>query len=197
MRQLVQEKENSEFKPVKLCLKIDLVSHSARSKGLVNKELLRRLFLWWDFHCRSCLPEVFLFWLVLKIIYIYIWEEMSWIQLNVHRKVKRKERYVWWFIFQCVLTLIFFWLQKYFLKVILNNLSFFSVRVVVGSWGYIMCLFIGLVFEFGLFLFQCRGLQNPQPKLQWIFHRRNKQKLKKEFMNIKKINNTTNSLVSR
>ena len=32
-----QEKENSEFKPVKLCLKIDLVSYPARAEGLVNR----------------------------------------------------------------------------------------------------------------------------------------------------------------
>ncbi len=31
--QLVQEKENSEFKPVKLRLKIDLVSYPARVEG--------------------------------------------------------------------------------------------------------------------------------------------------------------------
>ena len=37
VRQLVQEKENSEFKPVKLGLKIDLVSYPARAEGLVNK----------------------------------------------------------------------------------------------------------------------------------------------------------------
>ena len=36
MRQLVKEKENSEFKPVKLRLKIDLVSYPARAEGLVN-----------------------------------------------------------------------------------------------------------------------------------------------------------------
>ena len=34
--QLVYEKENSEFKPVKLRLKIDLVSYPARTEGLVN-----------------------------------------------------------------------------------------------------------------------------------------------------------------
>ena len=34
MRQLVYEKENSEFKPVKLRLKIDLVSYPARAEGL-------------------------------------------------------------------------------------------------------------------------------------------------------------------
>ena len=34
MRQLVWEKENSEFKPVKLHLKIDLVSYPARVEGL-------------------------------------------------------------------------------------------------------------------------------------------------------------------
>ncbi len=36
VRQLVEEKENSEFKPVKLCLKIDLVSYPARADVLVN-----------------------------------------------------------------------------------------------------------------------------------------------------------------
>ena len=36
MRQLVSEKENSEFKPVKLWLKIDLVSYPIRAEGLVN-----------------------------------------------------------------------------------------------------------------------------------------------------------------
>ena len=37
MRQLVSEKKNSEFKPVKLYLKIDLVSYPARAEGLVNR----------------------------------------------------------------------------------------------------------------------------------------------------------------
>ena len=32
--QFVEEIENSEFKPVKLCFKIDLVLHLARSQGL-------------------------------------------------------------------------------------------------------------------------------------------------------------------
>ena len=36
VRQLVQEKENSEFKPVKLRLEIDLVSYPTRTEGLVN-----------------------------------------------------------------------------------------------------------------------------------------------------------------
>ena len=36
MRQLVNEKENSEFKPVKLRLKIDLVSSPAWVEALVN-----------------------------------------------------------------------------------------------------------------------------------------------------------------
>ena len=36
VRQLVKQKENSEFKPVKLRLKIDLVSYPARAEGLVN-----------------------------------------------------------------------------------------------------------------------------------------------------------------
>ena len=34
--QLVYEKENSEFKPVKLRLRIDLVSYPARAEGLLN-----------------------------------------------------------------------------------------------------------------------------------------------------------------
>ena len=36
VRQPVLEKENSEFKSVKLCLRIDLVSHPARVEGSVN-----------------------------------------------------------------------------------------------------------------------------------------------------------------
>ena len=36
MRQLVQEMENTEFKPVKLRLKIDLVLYPARAEGLIN-----------------------------------------------------------------------------------------------------------------------------------------------------------------
>ena len=35
-RMKTHEKENSEFKPVKLRLKFDLVSHPARAEGLVN-----------------------------------------------------------------------------------------------------------------------------------------------------------------
>ena len=34
VRQEDLEKENSEFKPVLLCLKIDFVSHSAHRRGL-------------------------------------------------------------------------------------------------------------------------------------------------------------------
>ena len=34
MRQLVEEKENSELKPVKLRIKIDLVSYPARAEGV-------------------------------------------------------------------------------------------------------------------------------------------------------------------
>ena len=37
VRQLVWEKENSEFKPVKLRLKIDLASYPARAEGLGKK----------------------------------------------------------------------------------------------------------------------------------------------------------------
>ena len=47
VRQLVQEKENSEFKPVKLRLKIDLMSYPARAEGLGkydNKQLARLSF---------------------------------------------------------------------------------------------------------------------------------------------------------
>ena len=39
VRQLIQEKENSEFKPVKLRLKIDLVSYPARVEGLGKQYL--------------------------------------------------------------------------------------------------------------------------------------------------------------
>ena len=37
--QLVSEQENFEFKPVELYSKIDLVSHRARTKGLVNESI--------------------------------------------------------------------------------------------------------------------------------------------------------------
>ena len=40
VRQIVQEKENSEFKPVKLRLKTDLASYPARAEGLVNSIVL-------------------------------------------------------------------------------------------------------------------------------------------------------------
>ena len=40
MGQLVLEKENSEFKPVKLRLKIDIVSYPARAEGLVNSIII-------------------------------------------------------------------------------------------------------------------------------------------------------------
>ena len=36
LQQLVKEKEYSEFKPVQVRLKIDLVSHPARAEGLIN-----------------------------------------------------------------------------------------------------------------------------------------------------------------
>ena len=42
MRQLVQEKDNSEFKPVKLRLKIDLVSYPTRVEVLVNMTNLNK-----------------------------------------------------------------------------------------------------------------------------------------------------------
>ena len=37
VRQLVEEKENSECKPVKLHLKTDIVSHPACAEGLANR----------------------------------------------------------------------------------------------------------------------------------------------------------------
>ena len=43
MRHLVYEKENSEFKPVNLGLKIDLVSYPARAEGLVNMVITKSL----------------------------------------------------------------------------------------------------------------------------------------------------------
>ena len=45
LRQLVYEKENSEFKPVKLRLKIDLMSYPARAEGLVNMINMREIIL--------------------------------------------------------------------------------------------------------------------------------------------------------
>ena len=52
--QLVYEKENSEFKPVKLRLKIDLVSYPARAEGLVNvidnKKKIRKKKLFAQLH---------------------------------------------------------------------------------------------------------------------------------------------------
>ena len=43
-----QEKENSEFKPVKLRLKTDLVSYPARAEGLVNS--IRQMIVVWRQH---------------------------------------------------------------------------------------------------------------------------------------------------
>ena len=62
VKQQVKVKDNSEFKPVKLCLKIDLVSYPHQAEGLVNmirildiiwlyaNKLLQRNFLkiWWN-----------------------------------------------------------------------------------------------------------------------------------------------------
>ena len=53
MRQLYEEKEHSEFKPVKLRLKTDFVSYPTRAEGLVN------MVLWhinhcWLFNAKSC-----------------------------------------------------------------------------------------------------------------------------------------------
>ena len=39
LRQIDKEKENSEFQPVKLRLKSDLVSYPARAEGLVNIDM--------------------------------------------------------------------------------------------------------------------------------------------------------------
>ena len=44
VRQLVLEKENSEFQPIKLYLKIDLVSYPARADWLVNMDILYRIY---------------------------------------------------------------------------------------------------------------------------------------------------------
>ena len=43
VRRLVKKKENSEFKPVKLRFKIDLMSYPARVEGLVNM-----IMVWFD-----------------------------------------------------------------------------------------------------------------------------------------------------
>ena len=40
VRQLVKEMENSEFKPVKLHLKINLGSYLAQAEGLVNRIII-------------------------------------------------------------------------------------------------------------------------------------------------------------
>ena len=45
VRQLVLEKENSDFKPVKLRLKIDLVSYPARMEGLVNSTFVDIIYI--------------------------------------------------------------------------------------------------------------------------------------------------------
>ena len=58
VRQLVEEKENSEFKPVKLRLKIDLVSYSARAEGLVNMDSTRRMLELWEMWSTSSLPSL-------------------------------------------------------------------------------------------------------------------------------------------
>ena len=53
MRQLVEEKENSEFKPVKLRLKIDFVSYPAREEGLGksdNQSIVHKAFYCYLFH---------------------------------------------------------------------------------------------------------------------------------------------------
>ena len=62
VRQLVYEKENSEFKPVKPRLQIDLVSYPARAEGLVNRITYKTLSNLTDriplsknnFHLESC-----------------------------------------------------------------------------------------------------------------------------------------------
>ena len=43
---MVSEKENREFKPVKLRLKIDLVSYPARAEGLVNIYIYLYIYLY-------------------------------------------------------------------------------------------------------------------------------------------------------
>ena len=51
--QLLSEKENSEFKPVKLRLKIDLVSYPARAKGLVNMNIQNLTLCAWPKFCQG------------------------------------------------------------------------------------------------------------------------------------------------
>ena len=58
------EKENSEFKPVKLRLKIDLVSYPARAEGLVNSTYndvifgVDNLFDQWDPNTATPMEEM-------------------------------------------------------------------------------------------------------------------------------------------
>ena len=47
VRQPIWEKENSELKPVKLHLKIDLVLHPVHTKGLVNTYYLTNVYFIW------------------------------------------------------------------------------------------------------------------------------------------------------
>ena len=51
-------KENSEFKPVKLCLKIDVVSYPARAEGSVNRIILGIIIIG---HIRMYVPVCKLF----------------------------------------------------------------------------------------------------------------------------------------
>ena len=67
MCQLVLEKENSEFKPVKLRLKIDLVSYPARAEALVNMDT--------NFHVPTLEPNIL--YEVLFGFYIFIYASLE------------------------------------------------------------------------------------------------------------------------
>ena len=93
VRQLVKEKENSEFKPVKLRLKFDLVSYPARAEGLVNMYISYMYIFWFDnFNVNprgvACIYAIFTY---IYILYIYIWEvcfmvRMFPLDLACHKK---------------------------------------------------------------------------------------------------------------
>ena len=57
MGKIVGQKENSEFKPVKLCLKIDFVLHPAHADGLIYIYI----YIYIVFKCNNFLNETFKF----------------------------------------------------------------------------------------------------------------------------------------
>ena len=62
MKQLVKEKENFEFKPVKLHLKIDLVPYPARAEGLgkYDKTKPNQTKLWNTYVCAQIFVQIIL-----------------------------------------------------------------------------------------------------------------------------------------